>query len=183
MAKIYTKTGDRGETGLIGGKRVSKGELRIEAYGTVDELNSWIGLLRDTSEKEERRAFLKNVQDKLFTIGAEMANETKLADEPIQNLTEEDVDVIENMIDEMNLHLKDLRHFILPGGHVLVSYSHLARTVCRRAERCAIRLHDEEGLNFLINKYLNRLSDYFFVLGRQMAKELGVEEVKWGVKN
>ncbi|WP_304237701.1 cob(I)yrinic acid a,c-diamide adenosyltransferase [Jiulongibacter sediminis] len=180
MAKIYTKTGDKGKTGLIGGKRVSKGELRIEAYGTVDELNAWIGLLRDTTEQEERKVFLKDVQDKLFTIGAEMANETKLADEPIHNLTEEDVDVIENKIDEMNLHLKDLRHFILPGGHVLVSYTHLARTVCRRAERCAIRLHDEEGLNFLIIKYLNRLSDYFFVLGRQVAKELGVEEVKWG---
>jgi cob(I)alamin adenosyltransferase len=180
MAKIYTKTGDKGKTGLIGGKRVSKGELRIEAYGTVDELNAWIGLLRDTTEQEERKVFLKDVQDKLFTIGAEMASETKLADEPIHNLTEEDVDVIENKIDEMNLHLKDLRHFILPGGHVLVSYTHLARTVCRRAERCAIRLHDEEGLNFLIIKYLNRLSDYFFVLGRQVAKELGVEEVKWG---
>ncbi|KPM48622.1 cob(I)yrinic acid a,c-diamide adenosyltransferase [Jiulongibacter sediminis] len=180
MAKIYTKTGDKGKTGLIGGKRVSKGEMRIEAYGTVDELNAWIGLLRDTTEQEERKVFLKDVQDKLFTIGAEMANETKLADEPILNLTEEDVDVVENKIDEMNLHLKDLRHFILPGGHVLVSYTHLARTVCRRAERCAIRLHDEEGLNFLIIKYLNRLSDYFFVLGRQVAKELGVEEVKWG---
>lgn len=180
MAKIYTKTGDTGKTGLIGGKRVSKGELRIEAYGTVDELNAWVGLLRDMSDSVERKSFLKAIQDKLFTIGAEMANETKLADEPIKDLTEDDVDVIENQIDVMNLHLKALRHFILPGGHMLISYSHLARTVCRRAERCAIRLHDEEGLNFLIIKYLNRLSDYFFVLGRLLAKELGVEEVKWG---
>ncbi|MGR3811507.1 cob(I)yrinic acid a,c-diamide adenosyltransferase [Jiulongibacter sp. NS-SX5] len=179
MAKIYTKTGDQGKTGLIGGSRVSKGELRIEAYGTVDELNSWIGLLRDVSEQENRRAVLKSIQDKLFTLGAELANETALADQPIQDLEESDIDVLENLMDQMNLHLKDLRHFVLPGGHVHVSYAHLARTVCRRAERCAIRLHDEAGINFMIIKYLNRLSDFLFVLSRQIAAEQGVEEVKW----
>ncbi len=181
MAKIYTKTGDKGETSLIGGKRISKGELRIEAYGTVDELNAWIGLLRDSSKLESRKDLLKAIQDNLFTIGAEMANETRTASESIPHLTEEDVDILENEIDDMNLMLPKLKHFVLPGGHIQVSYAHLARTVCRRAERCAIRLHDKEGLNFILIKYLNRLSDYLFVLSRMMAKELSVEEVKWNV--
>ncbi len=178
MAKIYTKTGDEGKTSLLSGKRVSKGELKIEAYGTVDELNSWIGLLRDVSVNDDRKNLLKEIQDRLFTIGAEMAAEAE-SSVNLPDLKEADIDLLEKEMDRMNEHLPALRHFILPGGHLHVSYAHLARTVCRRAERAAIRLHDTEGLNFMLIKYLNRLSDYLFVLCRQLAKESGVEEVKW----
>lgn len=179
MSKIYTKTGDNGTTGLIGGERISKGELRIEAYGSVDELNSWIGLLRDVSENMERRVVLKEIQDRLFTIGAELASIPEGKNKKLPDLFEEDIDLLEKEMDAMNEKLPSLRHFVLPGGAVNVSYAHLARTVCRRAERCAIRLHDEEGLNFILIKYLNRLSDYLFVLSRLIGKEEDAEEVKW----
>ncbi len=179
MSKIYTKTGDKGTTALIGGKRISKGELKIEAYGTIDELNSWIGLLRDFSQQTERRTLLKDIQDRLFTIGAEMATEPEFSSDKLPELEEIDIETLEKAIDKMNEKLPILKHFILPGGHQHVSYAHISRTVCRRAERCAIRLHDEEGLNFLIIKYLNRLSDYLFVLSRMISKEEKVEEVKW----
>lgn len=179
MAKIYTKTGDAGTTSLIGGTRISKGELKIEAYGTIDELNSWIGMLRDISKADVRRDLLKEIQDRLFTIGAEMASEVDKSSKKLPDLKESDIDLLEEAIDEMNGHLPNLKHFVLPGGHQHVSYAHIARTVSRRAERCAIRLHDAEGLNFLIIKYLNRLSDYLFVLSRMMSNELKADEVKW----
>ncbi|MFT6879310.1 MAG: cob(I)alamin adenosyltransferase [Algoriphagus sp.] len=179
MAKIYTKTGDQGTTSLIGGTRISKGELKIEAYGTVDELNSWIGMLRDISEAEARRELLKEIQDRLFTIGSEMASEPGSDSKKLPDLKEGDIELLELAIDEMNDSLPPLKHFVLPGGHQHVSFAHVARTVSRRAERCAIRLHDEEGLSFLIIKYLNRLSDYLFVLSRMMVKEMKAEEVKW----
>jgi cob(I)alamin adenosyltransferase len=179
MSKIYTKTGDKGTTSLLGGKRISKGELKIEAYGTIDELNSWVGLLRDLSQKEERRELLKEIQDRLFTIGSEMASELDFDGKMLPDLYESDIDNLEKAMDNMNEKLPMLKHFILPGGHQIVSYAHIARTVCRRAERCAIRLHDIEGLNFLIIKYLNRLSDYLFVLSRMISKEVEVDEVKW----
>jgi cob(I)alamin adenosyltransferase len=179
MMKIYTKTGDKGKTALLGGKRISKGELKIEAYGTIDELNSWVGLLRDFTENADRRDLLKEIQDRLFTIGAEMATDPEYNTDKLPDLKESDIDVLEKAIDQMNEHLPMLKHFILPGGHQLISYTHITRTVCRRAERCAIRLHDIEGLNFLIIKYLNRLSDYLFVLSRMVGKENNAEEVKW----
>ncbi|AWV99925.1 cob(I)yrinic acid a,c-diamide adenosyltransferase [Arcticibacterium luteifluviistationis] len=179
MSKIYTKTGDKGSTGLIGGERISKGELRIEAYGSVDELNSWIGLLRDVSTSVGRRAVLKEIQDRLFTIGAELASIPEGSSKKLPDLKEGDIILLENEMDTMNELLPDLKHFVLPGGSMNVSYAHLARTVCRRAERCAIRLHDEVGLNFILIKYLNRLSDYLFVLSRLIGQEEGAEEVKW----
>ena len=180
MAKIYTKTGDEGKTGLIGGRKISKGELRIEAYGTVDELNSWIGLIRDSVSDDERIATLKEIQNLLFNIGSHLAADTGAEIDYLPVFSETMVEDLELKIDEMEDKLPVLKHFVLPGGHFLISYTHLARTVCRRAERCVIRLQDEEGgVDFQIIKFLNRLSDYFFVLARIMARELGVEEVKW----
>lgn len=177
--KIYTKTGDTGKTSLLGGRRVSKAELRIDAYGTVDELNSFIGLLRDQEINQKREALLKEIQDRLFTIGATLASEPGKENIKKPDLQEEDLDLLENEIDEMELQLPQLRHFILPGGHQSVSFCHIARTVCRRTERCVIDLMEIEHVDEIIVKYLNRLSDYLFVLGRLIAQELGVEEVTW----
>ncbi len=180
MAKIYTKSGDQGKTSLLGGQRVSKAELRIEAYGTVDELNSWLGLLRDHSLGEERKAFLKKIQDTLFTIGSHLAVEDEESKKYLPVLSEAAIQDLESEIDLMDGKLPVLKHFILPGGHPHVSEVHIARTVCRRAERCVIRLYDEVGnVDFLVVKLLNRLSDYLFVLSRMLARELGVEEQKW----
>ncbi len=180
MAKIYTKSGDAGKTSLIGGKRISKGELRIEAYGTVDELNSWLGLIRDFTENEPRKAFLKTIQNHLFTVGSHLALEGEDAKEMLPPLNDVLIDKLEEEIDRMDEKLPVLKHFILPGGHSHISHVHIARTVCRRAERCVIRLNDEVSeVDFLIIKLLNRLSDYLFVLARLMARELGAEEQKW----
>jgi cob(I)alamin adenosyltransferase len=177
--KIYTKTGDSGKTSLLGGRRVSKAELRIDAYGTVDELNSYIGLLRDQDVNKKRETLLKEIQDRLFTIGATLATEPGKENVKKPDLHEEDLDLLENEIDEMESQLPQLRHFILPGGHQTVSFCHIARTVCRRTERCVIDLMEIEHVDEIIVKYLNRLSDYLFVLGRIVAQELGVEEVTW----
>lgn len=179
--KIYTKTGDVGETSLFGGRRVSKSELRIDAYGTIDELNSWIGLLRDVQTNEPRKDLLKQVQDILFSLGASLAADptnTKLKTPHVQPA---DVEALEKAIDAMDEQLPALRNFILPGGHVYVSYCHLARTVCRRAERLTVALHKAENAAeaLPVIQYLNRLSDYLFTLSRMMAKELGAEEVNW----
>jgi cob(I)alamin adenosyltransferase len=176
--KIYTKTGDTGNTSLLGGKRVSKAHIRINAYGTVDELNSHIGLLRDLELKEERRAILKEIQDRLFTIGAHLAADDKNR-KKIPDLLESDVELLEKEIDKMNEELPPMKHFILQGGHQFVSFAHIARCVCRRAEREIITLHLEEGVEELIIKYVNRLSDYLFVLARKLGKELNAEEVAW----
>ena len=184
--KIYTKTGDVGETSLFGGRRVLKSELRIEAYGTVDELNSWIGLLRDVQTGDAAKELLKEIQDRLFTLGSLLAADPENSKIKTPDLHESDVKLLEKAIDKMDEELEPLRNFILPGGHVYVSYCHLARTVCRRAERLCVALHhsytsdSSSGANELLAiKYLNRLSDYLFTLSRKMAKDLGAEEMNW----
>ncbi len=176
--KIYTKTGDKGDTSLFGGKRLPKSHIRIESYGTVDELNSYIGLVRDCIESDQIRLVLKEIQDRLFTIGA------NLASDPGKNMitpdiVEADVKLLENEIDRMNKNLPDLKNFILPGGHQHVSFCHIARCVCRRAERLVVALNLEEKVEPVIIHYLNRLSDYLFVLSRQIGHDLGIEEISW----
>ncbi|GAB3957102.1 cob(I)yrinic acid a,c-diamide adenosyltransferase [Spirosoma harenae] len=178
--KIYTKTGDKGQTALIGGRRVSKADLRIDAYGTIDELNSWLGLVRDQPVNESRKNLLKEIQDRLFTIGSELATDPEKAlRRSMPTILADDVSLLEQAMDEMDTELPELRAFILPGGHQAVSFCHLARTVCRRAERLVIELNDKSPVDSLVLQYLNRLSDYLFVLGRTMAHELQVEEVTW----
>lgn len=177
--KIYTKTGDIGETSLFGGKRVLKSELRIDAYGTVDELNSWIGLLRDVQTDSSRRELLKEIQDRLFTLGSELAADPDKQNLKKPDLHEADIEKLERAIDAMDEQLEPLKNFVLPGGHIYVSYCHLARTVCRRAERLCVALNQGTTIDPLIIKYLNRLSDYLFTLSRKMAKELNAEEVAW----
>jgi cob(I)alamin adenosyltransferase len=180
--KIYTKTGDQGTTSLFGGKRVSKADLRIDTYGTVDELNSWIGLLRDQPVNEKRKDVLTEIQDRLFTIGSILATEPGNTKVKIPSLSEEDVVFLEKQIDAMDSELPPMRSFILPGGYQSVSYCHIARTVCRRAERLVIALNNQEPVNELVTKYLNRLSDHLFVLARKMAQELNIEETPWKAK-
>ncbi|MBO3273070.1 cob(I)yrinic acid a,c-diamide adenosyltransferase [Hymenobacter defluvii] len=177
--KIYTKTGDQGLTSLIGGTRVPKSSLRIDCYGTVDELNAYIGLLRDQDVNGSRRGLLKEIQDRLFTMGASLASDPEKSKMKIPDLHAEDVALLEQEMDRMNAGLPELREFILPGGHPSVSVSHVARCVCRRAERLVIHLREESFVADLVIVYLNRLSDYLFVLGRQMAHDLGAEEVTW----
>ena len=177
--KIYTKTGDKGTTSLVGGTRVSKADLRIDTYGTVDELNSYIGLVRDQSVNEIRREFLKYIQDRLFTIGSILASEPDNKKHFIPDLHEEDITALEQAMDDMNEVLEPMRSFILPGGHPTESFGHVARTVCRRAERLVIALNESEPVESEVIRSLNRLSDYLFVLSRKMAQELGVEEIKW----
>ncbi|QKZ13294.1 cob(I)yrinic acid a,c-diamide adenosyltransferase [Spirosoma sp. KUDC1026] len=187
--KIYTKTGDTGQTALIGGRRVSKASLQIDTYGTVDELNAWIGLVRDQSVNNDRRSGLKEIQDRLFTIGAELAVDPEkpatTATKSLPAIKPEDITALETAIDAMDATLPALRSFILPGGHQAVSFCHLARTVCRRAERLVAALNDDlmtttvSHVDPLILQYLNRLSDYLFVLGRTMAQDLDAEEITW----
>lgn len=177
--KIYTKTGDKGTTALLGGKRVPKSHLRIEAYGTVDELNSYVGLLRDQEVNASRKELLKEIQDRLFTIGSSLAAAPGKDKVVKPDLKPEDIGLLEKSMDEMDEELPLLTSFILPGGHQSVSFAHLARCVCRRAERVVIALDHEEPVEELVKIYLNRLSDFFFVLGRKMAHELEAEEVKW----
>jgi cob(I)alamin adenosyltransferase len=177
--KIYTKTGDNGQTSLVGGTRVSKTELRIEAYGTVDELNSYVGLLRDQEVNKDRKDILKEIQDRLFTIGSILASEPEQTKKRIPDLHESDIELLEKEMDKMDESLEPMRFFILPGGHQSVSFGHLARTVCRRAERIVLRLAQETEVNELVIKYLNRLSDYLFVLCRMMIKDLNIEEISW----
>ncbi|MFD2721626.1 cob(I)yrinic acid a,c-diamide adenosyltransferase [Hymenobacter monticola] len=177
--KIYTKTGDKGLTSLIGGTRVPKSSLRIESYGTVDELNAHIGLVRDQEVNAARRPLLKEIQDRLFTIGSALAADPEKSRMKLPDLHAADVELLEAEMDQMNLALPELRAFILPGGHPAVSHAHVARCVCRRAERLAIHLGEESFVAELVVVYLNRLSDFLFVLSRAMAHELGVEEVTW----
>lgn len=177
--KIYTKTGDSGTTSLLGGARVSKAHIRIEAYGTIDELNSYIGLVRDQEVNDPRKDFLKEIQDRLFTIGADLATEPGKDKVVKPDLYDSDIEKLEVEMDKMDEQLPELKSFVLPGGHPSVSYTHLARVVCRRAERICIALNAEEPVSELILKYLNRLSDYLFVLSRLMTQELNAEEVKW----
>lgn len=179
--KIYTKTGDKGTTSLIGGTKVLKSHLRISSYGTIDELNSHIGLLNDTLQNPEVSLVLREVQDRLFTIGSSLAcdpeREPKLK---LPDLHEEDIVFLEIEIDRMNDALPPMTSFVLPGGHVAVSQAHVARCVCRRAERTCVELHDiGEFVDGLVIKYINRLSDYLFVLSRYAAMLLKVEEIPW----
>ena len=176
--KIYTKTGDTGETGLFGGKRVAKDHYRIEAYGTVDELNSFLGLVRDGLENEELRTELKAIQINLFNIGSSLASDPDKA-LPVPELADADIEQLEKAMDRMDEALPDLKNFILPGGHPVVSYCHIARTVCRRAERRVVALGHAEPTDEKLLRYLNRLSDYLFMLARKVGQDLGVEEVKW----
>jgi cob(I)alamin adenosyltransferase len=179
--KIYTKTGDKGKTSLIGGTKVSKGSLRIETYGTVDELNSFIGLVNDYCSDAALKNILKEIQDRLFTIGSSLAcDPDKEPKMKIPDLKEEDILLLEKEIDRMNEVLPEMKHFILPGGHVAVSTTHVARCVCRRAERYCVHLLDEgQFIEPLVIKYLNRLSDHLFVLARYVGHLLKVEEVAW----
>ena len=177
--KIYTKTGDKGQTSLIGGTRVPKHHMRIEAYGTVDELNSWIGLINDQEIPVETKTILSEIQDRLFTVGASLASEPEKSKMKIPDLHESDIELLEFEIDKMNEVLPEMRFFILPGGHTTISYCHLSRCVCRRAERNVIHLHENEFVNELVIKYLNRLSDYLFVLARFLAHDLKVNEIAW----
>jgi cob(I)alamin adenosyltransferase len=179
--KIYTKTGDKGQTSLVGGTRVSKTHVRIEAYGTVDELNAHLGLLADQDACSDYKESIKVIQNRLFTIGSNLALE-----EPgkfsIPLLVEDDVLFLENLIDELEEGLPMMRNFVLPGGHSAVSYCHIGRTVCRRAEREVVRMSHEIDVDELIVRYLNRLSDLLFILSRRFAFDLGVEETPWVTK-
>lgn len=184
--KIYTKTGDKGTTALFGGTRVPKHHLRIESYGTVDELNSHIGLIRDKNNDDSLREKLTKIQSDLFILGAMLATPTEK--ETLKNgkerlnidkITEDSIKFLEDEMDFMNKSLPQMTHFILPGGHETVSFCHIARCVCRRAERLTVGLNDEEDIDNNILKYLNRLSDYLFVLARKLTQELKAEEVKW----
>ena len=176
--KIYTKTGDTGKTSLLGGSRVSKSDLQIEAYGTVDELNSNIGLLRDLVTNEEVKSLLINIQNKLFTIGAYLANDQKKTTIKLPALNVGIIEVLEQSIDKMEEELEPLTKFILPGGHPTVSQTHICRSVCRRSERSVIRFNDSsENVNPIVIQYLNRLSDYLFVLGRKLTVDLNAEEI------
>ena len=177
--KIYTKTGDEGTTSLFGGKRVSKSDLRIDSYGTIDELNSYVGLLRDQEVNHKRKDVLVEIQDRLFTIGSMLATEPGNTKVKIPVLQEGDITFLEKQIDEMDLLLPPMKFFVLPGGHVSISFGHVARTVCRRAERLVIAFNQQEKVESLIIKYLNRLSDYLFVLCRMMTQELEIEETTW----
>ena len=177
--KIYTKKGDRGETSLIGGTRVPKSHLRIDSYGTVDELNAYIGLLRDQAIGPSYKELLKHIQENLFVIGSNLAADPVHSKMQLPEVETEAITELENEIDDMQETLPELKHFILPGGHSTVSFCHIARCVCRRAERLIVHLSKEEKVNDLIIKYLNRLSDYLFVLGRKLAADLNAEEYKW----
>jgi cob(I)alamin adenosyltransferase len=184
--KIYTKTGDKGTTSLFGGTRVSKNNLRIESYGTVDELNAYIGFIKDQNIAKTIKKTLLKIQNELFTLGAMLAtppekitlkNGTERLNIP--KITLETIQFLENEIDIMNLELPIMTHFILPGGHQTVSFCHIARCVCRRAERLTVALHEQEEVHSDILMYLNRLSDYLFVLARKLSKDLEIEEIKW----
>ena len=184
--KVYTKTGDSGTTSLFGGTRVSKHHIRIESYGTVDELNSHIGLIRDQEINIQYKNVLIEVQDRLFTVGAILATPPekellKSGEKRLQNLgiSESDIEFLEKEIDNMEETLPQMTHFVLPGGHTTVSYCHIARCVCRRAERLAVHLNDIEPTDELVIKYLNRLSDYLFVLARKLSFDLKADEVQW----
>jgi cob(I)alamin adenosyltransferase len=177
--KVYTKTGDKGQTSLIGGTRLPKQHIRIEAYGTVDELNSWIGLLRDQPIDDRSVRTLLEIQDRLFTMGSLLAADPEKNKMKLPEIKEEDIVLLEKEIDTMEETLPEMKSFVLPGGHTTVSYCHLARCVCRRAERAVLRLTENEKVEELTFKYLNRLSDYLFVLSRKLAQDLKAGETPW----
>jgi cob(I)alamin adenosyltransferase len=179
--KIYTRTGDDGTTSLSGGRRVPKDSIRVEAYGSVDELIAWFGLLRDCKENLHRKGLLIYIQNQLMKCAAALAYDS-INDNSKKILPDSDcISVIEKEIDLMEATLPPLNNFVLPGGNVLVSYCHIARCVCRRAERAVIRLNKTEESPEIVNKFLNRLSDFLFVLSRKVSLDLDIEEIKWSV--
>jgi len=184
--KIYTKTGDKGTTALFGGTRVPKHHIRIDSYGTVDELNSHIGLIRDQNISQHFKSILVEVQDRLFTVGAILATDPEKAILKsgkarlnIPKISSNDIELLEKEMDAMNTELPPMTHFVLPGGHQTVSFCHIARCVCRRAERLATALNEIEPFQEETLMYLNRLSDYLFVLARKLSYDLQAEEIKW----
>ncbi len=186
--KIYTKTGDKGQTSLIGGTRVPKHHIRIEAYGTIDELNSWIGVIRDSIPAENMQAgipyqhtkiILIDIQDKLFTIGSHLASDPEKSKMKLPDIADAAVSILENEMDAIDNSVPAMRNFILPGGNLTVSYCHVARCVCRRAERCIIHLSESAPVDEVIIRYVNRLSDYLFMLSRKLTQDLGAEEIPW----
>lgn len=184
--KIYTKTGDNGTTALFGGTRVAKHHIRIESYGTIDELNSWLGLIRDQAIDSHSKKIISVIQDKLFTVGAILATDPEKAILKngkerlnIPKIDTTDIELLEKEMDAMDIQLPQMTHFILPGGHTTVSYCHIARTVCRRAERMASLLSENEPFDEQVLMYINRLSDYLFVLARKLSLDLKAEEIKW----
>jgi len=177
--KIYTKGGDKGETSLLGGTRVAKSHERVEAYGNLDELNSFIGLIRDSSIDNHYREVLIRIQKALFVAEAIVARDPEKQTRELPSLSEEEISMLESEIDAMNEELPPLTNFILPGGHAIVSQCHIARTVCRRAERSLIRLNHISPVEDIIIRFLNRLSDYLFVLARKTGKDLGATETTW----
>ena len=177
--KIYTKTGDRGETSLLGGRRVPKYHLKIEAYGTADELNSFIGLLRDQGMSESYKQTLLSIQEKVFVAESLLACDQGCKQDELPDIKQDDIRFLEKEIDVMNEDLPELKHFILPGGNPAVSYAHVCRCVCRRTERIVIHLSEKEAVNELVLQFFNRLSDYFFVLARKIAYDAGIGDIEW----
>ncbi len=190
--KIYTKTGDKGQTSLIGGTRVPKNHIRIEAYGTIDELNSWMGVIRDSfthlrlntpmwSNEETKRMtqMFIDIQQVLFTIGSHLANDPEKSKMKLPEITEAQIAALENEMDAIEQIVPPMKNFVLPGGHMNVSYCHVARCVCRRAERCIVHLSETAEVNEIIVRYVNRLSDYLFMLSRKLTHDLGAEEIPW----
>lgn len=177
--KIYTKKGDGGQTSLIGGVRVPKHSLRIESYGTIDELNSYLGLIRDQAIDPKHIQCLLEIQDRLFTIGSHLASHPEKSKMKLPEIYQEDIAYLEETIDALEVELEPMKFFVLPGGNTVVSYCHIARCVCRRAERIISNLVEMEEVNPLIPPYINRLSDYIFVLSRSLTKELNAQEIPW----
>ncbi|MDX2250429.1 MAG: cob(I)yrinic acid a,c-diamide adenosyltransferase [Bacteroidia bacterium] len=177
--KIYTKKGDNGETSLLGGTRVSKAHLRIEAYGTLDELNAWMGMLSDQAPALEFVSQIRAIQNNLFTIGSILANDPEKSVFKLPEIAEADVILLEKSMDKMEEMLPPLKNFVLPGGHSSNSMAHVARTVCRRAERRVVELHAHSPVNPLIISYLNRLSDWLFVLSRFFSSSTQSPEITW----
>ncbi len=181
--KLYTKKGDDGTTGLLSGKRVNKHHIRIKAYGTLDELNTWVGMIRNFKIDKKTDKTLIKIQQELMTIGSQLADDTALnfsklvkIIDPINN---ENVKYLESQIDIINNELPELKNFVIPGGHIIVSYTHLARCTCRRAERLVTELNELENIPNVIIAYINRLSDFLFILSRKFTKDCDVEEIKW----
>ncbi len=181
--KLYTKTGDDGTTGLLSGKRVSKHHVRIKAYGTVDELNVWVGMLRNFKSDKDTQDTLIKIQQELMTMGSQLADDAAFEVSKLVNILEpideENVLFLENQIDKLSNALPELKNFVIPGGHQAVSYTHLARCTCRKAERFITELNQVESVPEIIIAYINRLSDYLFVLSRKFAHDLSVSEIKW----
>lgn len=181
--RIYTKTGDLGETALFGGRRVLKSHLRVDAYGTMDELNAFIGLLADSLEESPHRALLQEIQHRLFSIGAYLASDPDSGGVRQADIEAADVQLLEDSMDALDAQLPELKNFILPGGYPTVSLCHVCRTICRRAERLVVALHQEHPVELTVLQYLNRLSDYFFILARHLSREAGAREIVWMPRN